>query len=209
MQQFYTRYKEMKRVIRDDAAVDIQRCVRGFVVRSRISRFSGMIRGPKEDVKKSSKFGNRDVVRMDVGEGGFMETKRPSSFLPEIDAASVGPGGGLSINTGSMLSLIRKNGSKDSDDHTLDSRTDGYVLGDQSGPTSPGSAHTDPPEFLPGTMIPYDMYKRYRKLLEQKRDLKKELKMFDEKFSKDTGRVPKKTDKEVSEIFKKLPNGHH
>ena len=46
MQIFYTRYKEMKRVIRDDAAVDIQRCARGFKVRSRLSRFSGMIMGP-------------------------------------------------------------------------------------------------------------------------------------------------------------------
>ena len=46
MQIFYTRYKEMKRVIRDDAAVDIQRCARGFKVRSRLSRFSGMLMGP-------------------------------------------------------------------------------------------------------------------------------------------------------------------
>lgn len=46
MQIFYTRYKEMKRVIRDDAAVDIQRCARGFKVRSHLSRFSGMLLAP-------------------------------------------------------------------------------------------------------------------------------------------------------------------
>ena len=198
MQQYYTRYKEMKRAIRDDAAVDIQRCVRGFVVRSRISRFSSMIRGPKVVGRKSSKSGSRDVVRMDIGDGIFPEKKGPTSFLPEIEPTSIGTGGGLTINTGSMLNMTKKFSSRDSDDHTLDSRTDSFAQGDNSGPTSPGSAHTDPPEFLPGTMIPYDMYRRYRKLLEKKRDLKKELKMFDEKFSKDTGRVPKKTDKEVN-----------
>jgi hypothetical protein len=55
MQVFYTRYKEMKRVIRDDAAVDIQRCARGFVVRSRISRFSRTIYNANENLTGKSK----------------------------------------------------------------------------------------------------------------------------------------------------------
>jgi hypothetical protein len=58
MQIFYTRYKEMKRVIRDDAAIDIQRCARGFVVRSRISRFSGMIFNSSESPGAKSKRGS-------------------------------------------------------------------------------------------------------------------------------------------------------
>jgi hypothetical protein len=41
------------------------------------------------------------------------------------------------------------------------------------------------------------MYRRYRGLLEQKRELKRELKAYDEQFSRDYGRIPKKTDKEV------------
>lgn len=58
MQIFYTRYKEMKRVIRDDAAIDIQRCARGFVVRSRISRFSGMIFNSSESPGAKSRRGS-------------------------------------------------------------------------------------------------------------------------------------------------------
>ena len=58
MQIFYTRYKEMKRVIRDDAAVDIQRCARGFVVRSRITRFSGMIFNSAESPRAKSRRGS-------------------------------------------------------------------------------------------------------------------------------------------------------
>lgn len=58
MQIFYTRYKEMKRVIRDDAAIDIQRCARGFVVRSRISRFSGLIFNSSESPGAKSKRGS-------------------------------------------------------------------------------------------------------------------------------------------------------
>ena len=90
------------------------------------------------------------------------------------------------------------NNNREPDDRTAD--TPRYAHSDpQSTLNSSLIPNTDQPEFLPGTMIPYEMYRRYRLLLEQKRDLKKELKLFDEKFSKDTGRVPKKTDKEVRE----------
>lgn len=54
-----------------------------------------------------------------------------------------------------------------------------------------------PPEFLPGTIIPYEIYRKYRTLLEEKRNLKRELKQYDEDFSKSNGRLPKKSDKEV------------
>lgn len=54
-----------------------------------------------------------------------------------------------------------------------------------------------PPEFLPGTVIPYEIYRKYRTLLEEKRNLKRELKQYDEDFSRSNGRLPKKSDKEV------------
>lgn len=54
-----------------------------------------------------------------------------------------------------------------------------------------------PPEFLPGTIIPYEIYRKYRTLLEEKRNLKRELKQYDEDFSRSNGRLPKKSDKEV------------
>lgn len=38
---------------------------------------------------------------------------------------------------------------------------------------------------------------KYRELAEQKRDLKKRLKKFDEDFATQHGRAPKKSDKEV------------
>jgi hypothetical protein len=48
-----------------------------------------------------------------------------------------------------------------------------------------------------GTTIPTEMYSKYRQLLTQKKDLKKELKKFDEEFQAKYGREPKKADKEV------------
>jgi hypothetical protein len=69
---------------------------------------------------------------------------------------------------------------------------------DQKDTYDPPLASSSNPDFLPGTLIPYDMYRRYRGLLEQKRELKRELKAYDEQFSRDYGRIPKKTDKEVS-----------
>ena len=68
---------------------------------------------------------------------------------------------------------------------------------DQKDSYDPPLASGPNPDFLPGTLIPYDMYRRYRGLLEQKRELKRELKAYDEQFSRDHGRIPKKTDKEV------------
>jgi hypothetical protein len=68
---------------------------------------------------------------------------------------------------------------------------------DQKDTYDPPLASSSNPDFLPGTLIPYDMYRRYRGLLEQKRELKRELKAYDEQFSRDYGRIPKKTDKEV------------
>ena len=68
---------------------------------------------------------------------------------------------------------------------------------DQKDSFDPPLASSSNPDFLPGTLIPYDMYRRYRGLLEQKRELKRELKAYDEQFARDYGRTPKKTDKEV------------
>lgn len=68
---------------------------------------------------------------------------------------------------------------------------------DQKDSFDPPLVSSSNPDFLPGTLIPYDMYRRYRGLLEQKRELKRELKAYDEQFSRDYGRIPKKTDKEV------------
>ena len=122
-----------------------------------------------------------DVVCMDLGDGGggggggggVYQEKPPSRFLGDTMAS-------LSASTSSTLRTLLSDDSRDSKIIPLS-----------------GHNPSEQPEFLPGTMIPYEMYRRYRVLLEKKRDLKKELKMFDENFSKDTGRVPKKTDKEV------------
>lgn len=41
------------------------------------------------------------------------------------------------------------------------------------------------------------MFAKFRDFLEQKKDLKKKLKKFDEDFLEQNGRAPKKADKEV------------
>lgn len=150
MQQFYTRYKEMKRVIRDDAAVDIQRCLRGFLVRCRIARFSGMIISPKGGSGGGGVRGDKggsggkngsgegysgyvgDVVCMDVGDGGYMQEKR-------------GDRGGSRFIGDSMVSLSV---STSSTLHTLLKEDD--VRTDRNAQADPKSS-ADQPEFLPGS----------------------------------------------------------
>lgn len=84
MQIFYTRYKEMKRVIRDDAAVDIQRCARGFKVRSHLSRFSGMLLAPGSSGDGVMGAGTKGVSGRDGGrkitEGSSFPQGLSSSF---------------------------------------------------------------------------------------------------------------------------------
>jgi hypothetical protein len=45
MQSTYSRYKELKRLIRDNAAIDIQRVYRGYQIRSRtdLTKFRSQI----------------------------------------------------------------------------------------------------------------------------------------------------------------------
>lgn len=65
--------------------------------------------------------------------------------------------------------------------------------------TSPpkGGRNSPPMSYSKSSPIPVDIYTKYRDLLNQKRDLKKKLKKFDEDFLAKWSRQPKKTDKEV------------
>ena len=137
---------------------------------------------------------------MDTGEGTCTVENKSSSHY-KLDGAH-----GTSSTNMSVSSTPEEPGMS----HTAPSRAayrDLKIDPDYSeGHLQDGSsASTSNLQFLPGTMIPYEMYRRYRTLLEQKRDIKRKLKSFDEQFSKDKGRAPKKTDKEVCVVIPLLP----
>jgi hypothetical protein len=116
MQQVYTRYRDMKKEIRDNAACDIQRVARGYLLRARLAKFAVVL-----------------------------------PYSPSRHRGGVGGG---------------------------------------PTPASPTAARQQ-------ATIPPELFAKYKSLLTQKRDLKKELKMFDDQFVGTHGRAPRKSDKEV------------
>lgn len=134
MGQAYTRYKEMKRVIRDFAATDIQRVFRGYFWRR--SYVAG------EPRRKGQRTSSDSVI------SPFPSTSR-GIFPPALNSQLV--------QTQTVPVLI--------------------------------------------SSLPTDILMQCRQLLQEKRDIKRRLKCFDEDFSRDYGRAPKKADKEVSDLY--------
>ena len=152
MQTIYSRYRDMKKSIRDSAAVDVQRVVRGRLVRSRIARFAGF------------------VTKFSGGGGSSGSSQNTTLPLSMVDGGK---------GTGGMTDFKEKQGVNEGDKGVI--RDYNRNMGMGVGSASP------------------ETYARYRVLLTQKRDLKRELKHFDDQFQEKYGKAPKKADKEVNE----------
>jgi hypothetical protein len=148
MQTVYSKYRDLKREIRDCAATDIQRAIRGYLARSALIRENRLF--------------FRRLKPTIVGSSSSV-----SSAAMEVASSSGSEKMGIG---GKFLSF------KD----TLDeSSTIGGNVSDAN-----QSAATE-------------IFGKLRDILEQKKDLKKKLKKFDEDFLEQHGRQPKKADKEV------------
>jgi hypothetical protein len=143
MQGVYVSYREMKRVIRDISAIDIQRFVRSFVARTK--------------VKKSHAYLNANL------------NHHHSSSNNNSPATSL-----YANNHDSMVSSDDLNGK----------------LRYSSSSSSSNNKTKTAANYN-------DLLNRYRELQSQKKDIKRQLKRFDEEFAITHGRQPKKADKEV------------
>lgn len=150
MESVYTRYRKLKKEIRDLAAIDMQRLTRGFVVRSCMGQIKHRPR--KQLLQPSAATASAAAAAA-------------AAAAPTSAAAVVGSAG---------------RGAK---------RTPGDA---GSTPLSAAAAAKSGDGVSDG-----DLYAQYRQLLVQKRDLKRELKKFDEDFLEKNGRAPRKSDKEV------------
>jgi hypothetical protein len=146
----YSRYKEVKRFVRDQAAVDIQKAWRGFHCR---------------------RLGGFGAAPMAAGGGG--------------------PGRGEPRRKGQRISV-------DSSDAAASIGIDAMSIGiSRVGPAQP---FVHAPALAPApvaTVLPLDVLQQCRSLQQEKREIKRRLKRFDEDFLRDHGRAPKKADKEV------------
>jgi len=151
----YSRYKEVKRFVRDQAAVDIQKAWRGFRCR-----------------------------RL----GGF-----EAAAAAAAAAAGGGSGRGEPRRKGQRISV-------DSSDAAASIGIDAMSIGiSRVGPAQP-FAHAPALALATAptsTALPLEVLQQCRSLQQEKREIKRRLKRFDEDFLRDHGRAPKKADKEV------------
>jgi hypothetical protein len=217
MQEIYTQYRDMKRDIRDSAARDLQRCIRGYLTRCRLNKFARIFNFPIGDLPQGDAvpFSSQGVpcnderkhdseggsISMDIGDGDFngpfVKTnvdKNKSHFDHVFDHAND------HVKLGIVLGTIGIRDLKElavNEDHDLGDEMGNIAL--QSSINSNVSLDGRQREMnrLGDTDQLTEMYAQYKLLLGKKRDLKKDLKSFDETFSLQNGRTPRKTDKEV------------
>eukprot|EP00602_Paraphysomonas_sp_CaronLab_P005252 CAMPEP_0185037660 /NCGR_PEP_ID=MMETSP1103-20130426/32388_1 /TAXON_ID=36769 /ORGANISM="Paraphysomonas bandaiensis, Strain Caron Lab Isolate" /LENGTH=723 /DNA_ID=CAMNT_0027575741 /DNA_START=151 /DNA_END=2322 /DNA_ORIENTATION=- len=167
----YSRYKELKRLIRDQAGKDIQRVFRGFRARERCKKLLNPSDISKQDLSEN----NSD----DCGEPMDTEHKRPVSAggQPHSNVKPVGMMMNCDQKSANSWFISESDNVMDSDSHSAGSKhkTGGADIG-----VSISQAQ-----------------QRYRECMEMKRQLKRNLKKFDDDFFARKGRVPRKADKEV------------
>jgi hypothetical protein len=203
MQEIYTQYRDMKRDIRDSAARDLQRCIRGYLTRCRLNKFARIFNFPigtlpqgdavafpaqgvpYDDKRKHN--GEGGSISMDIGEGdfnaSFVKTNVDKNKSQNFDNTNLGyrDRKELAVN----------------EDHDLGVDMRNIALQSSVGSNLSIDGRQGEINRSGGTDQLTEMYAQYKLLLGKKRDLKKELKSFDETFSLQNGRTPRKTDKEV------------
>lgn len=217
MHQFYVKYRELKKEIRETAAKDMQRVARGFLSRRRVLR---MVHGSSSDdavqvaaahmavvsgrhISPEAVASGTDLVMVvSPREGSAIvapsnQNTKPgviSSSSAAAAAASYGSSGG-SAATGTGAALV--GGSTVPASATALSASPGAASG--GGASMPQVSlpqlNTELCTYRPSGQLDEDTM-RFRELLYAKRDLKRMLKKFDSDFVDQFGRQPKKADKE-------------
>ena len=219
MQAIYGRYRDMKREIRDCAAVDIQCHMRGFMMRRRLEKFAVIL--PYSDPNKFSKGrttltlprrGSGSMSSVSTGTGSVSVptdtphyvraavVSSPSLTTPQQYSQLLNTQGSLPLSLSLQLprttpqqiphfDVTNPNPSVgNSNRHNSHVQPD--IMSTQGVRTSNNNSSSS--QFRTP-----EMYARYQSLLDQKKDIKKELKNFDEEFQSRYGRMPRKSDKEV------------
>ena len=170
MEAVYTRYRKLKKEIRDLAATDLQRVLRGFAARKRHGRVH--IRKPYSAATYAA---SHPAATTNTGTTALgLHDKKSAQGHVALFGTNKPVNAYDSPSSNSTLST--------------------------SATVTPGSGSniiTLGAGLFPGSNIPANLYGAYRDLLEKKRDLKRLLKKFDEDFFDNWGRNPKKSDKEV------------
>lgn len=200
MESIYTRYRKLKKEIRDVAAVDLQRLSRGYLSRMKPNCCTNSW---NKKVVAAVALANAAAA----SENNGSKTVATAALRKQQSFNTSGSGGVISVNVSPKRIRGLDNNSAVGSNNTTTTATvvaaAASVTATHSPPSSNNSSITTTSNsmsaagFHPGSNIPTALYASYRTLLDQKRDLKRRLKKFDEDFLERYGRNPKKSDKEV------------
>jgi hypothetical protein len=190
----YSEYKRLKRTVRDCAAMDIQRVFRGF--NGRHDKTTG-----GSAAWEAVRALRRKVRRAQLNTGSAPGTP----VAQKRDSSVISPTGGTSI-----LHQKRKNTESDAGPPAHAPRTDNSTasaagiggLGQALNQADVGTHEGGKVKVVTSA----EMYAKYRDLLNQKNQLKRQLKLFDDEFAAKNGRQPKKSEKE---IMRPMYNQYH
>lgn len=210
MQTVYSKYRELKKTIRDIAATDIQRTVRGCFCRLKMEGDNVNVNGVDNisegdnsyflqhlQLKQNNNMSNQIWANpSNSSQLQYMMMSPPPAVLSDVPTEDMNG----SIATGrtglifaspsppplnsDLISKFAAQGSGNSNDNNM-ALDDGSI-----NVTIPNSSTS-----LSG--IPNEMLEEYRDIQNQKKEIKKVLKRFDEDFTAANGRAPRKIDKEV------------
>ena len=169
MQTVYAKYRELKKDIRNLAAVDLQRTARGFIARCRL-------RDPAARHSKPSWAGHGSHnTNVSSSKGSHTHHKSVDDLVTATNSLHHQPLSHFAESHKAAAASLQQHHAHQPQLNTSSSGSAGHVEGTVLG----------------------DLYGRYRELLNNKRELKRKLKKFDEDFVEQWGRLPKKADKEV------------
>jgi len=213
----YSRYRDIKRSIRDLAAKDIQRILRGGLIRNKLRSAVPLplLRTAEEPqivpTLNRTKFNNYSSL-YDSAQHMSMSVSMEKLELSS-DSPAIGREQGSRQSEGKIVTRTterdnhiqlhhhtqsqandnekRNHSHVESKNTTINHKSSGAGAGVGAGSTVTNIASTTGPSSLPRSQI-----EEYESLLSEKSSVKKQLKKFDSDFLSANGRVPTKKDKE-------------
>jgi hypothetical protein len=198
MSQVYTHYKNLKRLVRDEAATDIQRVYRGMVVRMELQMMSELMGNSHESSPRSPRLSD-DYIESDIASNPVGH----QNIIPRRDnrgSSSRRYFSKLSIASHQILSSAHTTRVTESINNEIVDEHPSSQIRKRKGIEMPSQSQSAT-GAIPAWLTSEDgleVRRRYRQAYQIKAVLKSKLKKFDDDFKKVNGRLPTRSEKEVA-----------
>jgi hypothetical protein len=229
MHVVYIRYRNLKRTVRDEAAIDIQRAFRGMRVRIKyqLKNKSSKINPKKSHLHGIQSPSSSEIQRNKLSKKQSYDNTHSSSEVAHADLDLFSMQRSTSLGSVGSSTVVGSGGNNSTNLHTnnnilvsvsdldIGTGTSGVLPGTNQPRKRKGFEITrslnQPPgqfidsytEWLTTSQRAADMRTKFIELHQKKHHLKSVLKRFDEEFNLTHGRLPLRKDKEVSRFYYK------